>query len=44
VAPIDKLSLPLTIVLAVVWLGEPIGWKVAVGVTLMTVGALVTIL
>ena len=44
VAPIDKLSLPLTIVLAAVWLGEPIGWKVAAGVTLMTIGALVTIL
>jgi len=43
VAPIDKLSLPLTIVLAAVFLGEPIGWRVAVGVSLMTVGALLTI-
>jgi transporter family protein len=43
VAPIDKLSLPLTIVLAAVWLGEPIGWRMAAGVTLMSVGALVTI-
>ena len=43
VAPIDKLSLPLTIVLAVIWLGEPIGWRVAVGVGLMTIGALLTI-
>src|SRR6267142_3371020 len=32
VAPIDKLSLPLTILLAVIWLGEPIGWRVAAGV------------
>jgi transporter family protein len=43
VAPIDKLSLPLTIVLAVIWLGEPLGWRVASGVGLMTVGALLTI-
>jgi bacterial/archaeal transporter family protein len=43
VAPIDKLSLPLTIVLAAVWLGEPIGWRLAAGVTLMSLGALVTI-
>ena|SRR5579859_250988 len=43
VAPIDKLSLPLTIVLAVVLLGEPISWRLAVGVTLMAVGALLTI-
>ena len=44
VAPIDKLSLPLTIVLAAIWLGEPIGWKVVLGVALMTAGALMTIL
>ena len=43
VAPIDKLSLPLTIILAAVVLREPIGWKVAVGVALMTAGALLTI-
>ena len=43
VAPIDKLSLPLTIVLAALVLGEAIGWKVAVGVALMTIGALLTI-
>jgi bacterial/archaeal transporter family protein len=43
VAPIDKLSLPLTIVLAVLWLGEPIGWRVATGVGLMTIGALLTL-
>jgi bacterial/archaeal transporter family protein len=42
VAPIDKLSLPLTIVLAALVLGEAVGWKVAVGVALMTVGALLT--
>jgi transporter family protein len=43
VAPIDKLSLPLTIVLAVMWLGEPVGWRVAAGVGLMTIGALLTL-
>ena len=41
VSPIDKLSLPLTIVLAALWLREPVNWQVGVGVTLMTVGALV---
>jgi uncharacterized membrane protein len=39
VSPIDKLSLPLTIVLAAVFLGESVGWKLGVGVTLMTIGA-----
>ena len=41
VSPIDKLSLPLTIVLAALWLREPVNWQMTVGVTLMTVGALV---
>jgi transporter family protein len=44
VAPIDKLSLPLTIVLAAAVLGESISWKVAVGVAMMTAGALLTLL
>jgi transporter family protein len=44
VAPIDKLSLPLTIVLAAFVLGESITWKVGVGVAMMTAGALLTIL
>ena len=44
VAPIDKLSLPLTIVLASLWLGEPLPWRVVAGVVLMTTGALFTIL
>jgi transporter family protein len=43
VAPIDKLSLALTIVLAAVWLREPMSWKVVAGVTLMVGGALLTI-
>lgn len=44
VAPIDKLSLPLTIVLAAAFLGESISWKVGVGVAMMTAGALLTLL
>ena len=44
VAPIDKLSLPLTIVLASAILGESITWKVGVGVAMMTAGALLTLL
>jgi transporter family protein len=43
VAPIDKLSLPLTIVLAASWLGETVGWRLAAGVALMVIGALLTI-
>jgi transporter family protein len=43
VAPIDKLSLPLTLVLAFAVLGEPLGWRVITGVALMTIGALLTI-
>jgi transporter family protein len=43
VAPIDKLSLPMTIVLAALLLGEPIGPRVMVGVALMTAGALLTL-
>jgi bacterial/archaeal transporter family protein len=43
VAPIDKLSLPITVVLAAIFLGEPIGPRTALGVALMTAGALLTI-
>lgn len=43
VAPIDKASLAFTIVLAGLVLGEPIGWKVALGAALMVVGALLTL-
>jgi transporter family protein len=42
VAPIDKLSLPLTIVFAALILGETVTWRAAVGVALMAVGALLT--
>jgi bacterial/archaeal transporter family protein len=42
VAPIDKLSLPLTIAIAAVFLREPMRWQLVVGVALMVVGALLT--
>lgn len=41
VAPVDKLSLPLTVLLAALWLREPVSWQGVLGVCLMTVGALV---
>ncbi|NPC69201.1 EamA family transporter [Corallococcus sp. AB004] len=43
VAPIDKLSLALTLVLAWGLLGEPMSWKLVVGVGLMVCGALLTL-
>jgi transporter family protein len=43
VSPIDKLSLPLTIVLAAALLGEHVSWRLATGVAMMTVGAILTI-
>ena len=41
VAPIDKLSVVFVIVFAVVFLGEPLTWKVAVGGGLVVAGAVV---
>ncbi len=43
VAPVDKLSLALTVVLAVVVLGEPLTWRVGLGAALIVAGALLTI-
>jgi len=43
VAPIDKLSLPLTIALAALVLGEPLTLKLICGVLLMVAGALLTL-
>ncbi len=42
VAPVDKLSLPLTIVLAALVLREPLSLKLVCGVGLMVAGALLT--
>ena len=41
VAPVDKLSVALVIVLAVLFLGEPLTWKVALGGALVVAGVLV---
>ena len=43
VAPIDKLSLPLTIALAALVLGEPLSLKLVCGVLLMVLGAILTL-
>lgn len=43
VAPIDKISLAFTIILAGVVLGEQISWKVGLGTALIIAGALLTI-
>jgi len=43
VAPIDKLSLAITIVLAVFVLGEVVSWKTALGAALIVAGALLTL-
>lgn len=40
VAGVDKLSLALTIIFAVVFLGESLSWKSAVGATLIIAGTL----
>ena len=43
VAPVDKLSVALTILLAVLFLGEALSWKTAVGALLIISGTLVLI-
>jgi transporter family protein len=43
VAPIDKTSLGLTLLLAWLVLGEPLTWRVVAGVVLMIAGALLTL-
>jgi transporter family protein len=40
VAPIDKLSVALVIIFAILFLGEPLTWKVAVGGSLVVAGVL----
>ena len=40
VAPIDKLSVAFVIILAFLFLGEPLTWKVFLGGTLVVAGAL----
>jgi transporter family protein len=43
VAPVDKLSVALTILLSVLFLGEALSWKTAVGALLIISGTLVLI-
>jgi bacterial/archaeal transporter family protein len=43
VAPIDKLSLPITVLLAWLTLGEPVSWRLAIGIVLMVAGAALTV-
>jgi transporter family protein len=43
VAPIDKLSLPITVVLASLTLGEPVSLRLYVGIGLMVAGAALTV-
>ena len=44
VAPIDKLSIVLVIVFAMLFLNEAFSWKVAMGGLLITIGATVIVL
>ena len=43
VAPIDKLSLPITVVLAWLTLGEPFSLRLGIGIGLMVAGAALTV-
>ena len=43
VAPIDKLSLPMTVALAWLSLGEPISLRLGIGIGLMVAGAVLTV-
>ena len=44
VAPVDKLSVALAILLSVIFLGETITWKAAIGAGLIIAGTVVLIL
>ncbi len=44
VAPVDKLSVALTVLLSVLFLGEVLTWKVAIGALLIIAGTIVMIL
>lgn len=44
VAPVDKLSVALAIVIGVVFLGEAFTWKLALGATLVVAGSLIIVL
>jgi len=44
VQPIDKLSVPIVVILATLLLHEHLDWKVALGAALITIGAIVIVL
>ncbi len=44
VAPVDKLSLAIVIILSAIILGEPITWKVAIGAGLIVCGTLIVVM
>lgn len=44
VAPVDKLSLALVIILSILILGEPVNWKIVAGSLLIIAGTVVLIL
>jgi bacterial/archaeal transporter family protein len=44
VAPVDKLSVALAIILSILFLGEALTWKTGVGALLIISGTLVLIL
>jgi transporter family protein len=44
VAPVDKLSLALTIILSVLFLGDSLTWKTGIGAGLVVAGTLVLVL
>ncbi len=43
VAPIDRLSLVFTVILAALFIGERVSWQLGVGAALMVAGALLTL-
>ncbi|MGG9963837.1 EamA family transporter [Ferruginibacter sp. SUN106] len=44
VAPVDKLSVALTVILSIVFLGEALTWKAAIGALLIIAGTVVMII
>ena len=44
VAPVDKLSVALTILLSVIFLGEALSWKTAIGALLIISGTMILII
>lgn len=44
VAPLDKLSVPIVIILSIIFLGEAWSWKVIAGGGLITIGSLLLLL